>query len=41
MKAIDNEMSNLKCKDRIKQVIYVAKDFSYNNPILFNEILFY
>jgi len=41
MKALDNEMSTLKCESKIKQVMYIAREFSFNNPLIFTEIVYF
>jgi len=41
MKGMDNEMKSLSCQDRVRQVLYIAKEFSFCNTLLFNELMFY
>jgi hypothetical protein len=41
---MDNEMSkstNLPCIQKNIQIIYIARDFSFNNILIFNEIMFF
>lgn len=44
MKIMDNEMSkspDLNCSEKNDQIIYIARDFSFNNILIFNEIMFF
>lgn len=41
IKAVINTMRNPTCKEKYSNIIFIAKDYSFGNPYILNELLYF